>query len=39
MKVFGDTTYVNTGDWFHNRNYAVLHPDGTLQLLDYKTGN
>ena len=39
VKVFGDTTYVNTGDWFHNRNYAVLHPDGTLQLLDYKTGN
>ena len=29
-------TYVNTGDWFHNRNYAVLTPDGNLQLCDYQ---
>jgi UDP-2,3-diacylglucosamine hydrolase len=30
-----DTLYLNTGDWFHNRNYAVLAPDGTLQLCDF----
>ena len=28
-------TYVNTGDWFHNRNYALLTPDGELHLHDY----
>ncbi|MBP3762432.1 MAG: metallophosphoesterase [Bacteroidales bacterium] len=28
-------TYLNTGDWFHNRNYALLHPDGSLELKDF----
>ncbi len=26
------STYVNTGDWLHNRNYVVLSPDGEIQL-------
>ena len=30
-----NTVYVNTGDWFHNRNYAVLTPDGELKLCDF----
>ena len=30
-----NTTYVNIGDWLHNRNYAVLSPDGTLELKDF----
>ncbi len=30
------TLYVNTGDWLHNRNYAVLTPNGEMQLFDYK---
>ena len=30
-------TYVNTGDWLHNRNYAVLTPDGEMQLSDYNS--
>ena len=33
---YHSTLYLNTGDWFHNRNYAVLTPDGVLQLCDYK---
>lgn len=27
-------TYVNVGDWLHNRNYAVYQPKGTLELRD-----
>ena len=30
------TIYVNVGDWLHNRNYAVLTPDGELSLMDFK---
>ena len=32
-------TYLNTGDWMHNRNYAVMHPDGSLELLDWNLEN
>lgn len=28
-------TYVNVGDWLHNRNYAVMTPDGILELKDF----
>ena len=31
------TTYLNTGDWLFNRNYAVYNPtDHSLQLLNYQ---
>ena len=29
------TTYVNVGDWMHNRNYAVMTPDGKVELKDF----
>ena len=29
-------TYVNVGDWLHNRNYAVMTPDGNIELKDYR---
>ena len=33
------TTYVNTGDWLFNRNYAVYNPDDhTLRLYDLQKG-
>ncbi|MGX8713136.1 MAG: UDP-2,3-diacylglucosamine diphosphatase [bacterium] len=40
VKVIGDqssstTVYLNTGDWFHNRNFAVYTPGGSLQLHDF----
>jgi len=32
-------TYINTGDWFFNRNYAVFNPlDHTLKLYDLQKG-
>ena len=35
----GDATYVNTGDWLLNRNYAVFNPlDHTLKLYDLQKG-
>jgi UDP-2,3-diacylglucosamine hydrolase len=36
MMDVSNSVYVNTGDWLHNRNYAVLTPDGEMQLFDYK---
>lgn len=37
MKLNDSCTYVNTGDWLNNRNYAVYSPDqDTLQLFDLK---
>ena len=30
-------TYINTGDWFHNRNYALLRPDGEMELRNLAT--
>lgn len=27
--------YVNVGDWLHNRNYAVMTPDGKVELKDF----
>lgn len=32
------TLYVNTGDWFFNRNYAVYTPGGTLELCEFTAG-
>ena len=32
-------TYVNTGDWLHNRNYTVLTPDGQVRIVDLKQQN
>ena len=29
-------TYLNVGDWLHNRNYALFGGDGVLELRDYK---
>lgn len=31
----GGCTYVNVGDWLHNRNYAVLGPDGEVELKNF----
>ncbi len=28
-------TYVNVGDWLHNRNYAVLGPEGVVELKNF----
>lgn len=30
-----NSVYVNTGDWFHQRNYAVFGPDGVLELKNF----
>ena len=39
MSLNEECTYVNTGDWLFNRNYAVFSPaDQRLRLYDYRTG-
>lgn len=31
------TLYVNVGEWLAHRNYAVLNPDGSMELREYAT--
>ena len=39
MQLAERCTYVNTGDWLFNRNYAVFNPtDNTLKLYDLQKG-
>lgn len=38
MQIGETCTYVNTGDWMLNRNYAVYNTGGTLELHDFTAG-
>ena len=39
MQLTEKCTYVNTGDWLFNRNYAVFNPtDNTIKLYDLQKG-